>query len=104
MGVNTDITAPPFKPIAPTGGVDPSGISAQPNIRDMTNDAKKQVSERMAQFRLRMQNNAPQQQPSIPPQTEEPVDATQKYTSAAANLHSKHDLVDRFVDWVLFSR
>jgi hypothetical protein len=83
----------------------PSGINLQSDIRGMANQAKKDVSQRMADFRARMQNNAPpnaQEQPQPQPQPKPATPAM--YVSAAVSLNENHDLVDRFVDWVLFAR
>jgi len=41
MGVSTDATAVPFKPLPPQPGMPPSGIAAQNNIRGIANQAKK---------------------------------------------------------------
>jgi len=101
MGVNTDQSAVPFRPLPATGKFPPSGINMQTDIRGLANNAKKTVSERMAQFRARMQNNAPPSEQAQP----QPKPATpQMYVSSALDLHENHDLVDRFVDWVLFAK
>jgi len=94
MGVITDQPAVPFMPQAPKPGIPPSGIDNQPNIRGMANRAKGAVSERQRQFTAMMNDSA--QQPKLQ-QT-----PAQKYASAAASLEVNHDIVDRFVDWVLF--
>ena len=111
MGVSTDQPAVPFQSPPTIPGIAPSGINAQPNIRGMATNAKKQVSDRMAQFRTRMQNNAPVpggQQPQAPQMPTQQVPAqqpnTSMYVSAAAALNENHDIVERFVDWVLFKR
>jgi len=92
MGVITDQPAVPFMPQAPKPGIPPSGIGNQPNIRGMANRAKGAVSERQRQFSAMMNDSA--QQPQQTP--------VQKYANAAAALEANHDIVDRFVDWVLF--
>jgi len=92
MGVSSDMPAVPFQPQAPKPGVPPSGIISQPNIRGLANRAKGVVSERQRHFNAMMNDSAQQ-----PQQTPE-----QKYASAAASLEVNHDLVSRFVDWVLF--
>lgn len=98
MGVTTDQPAVPFMPQAPKPGVPPSGIVSQPNIRGMANKAKGVVSERQRQFTAMMNDSS--QQPQQPQQPQ--ITPAQKYANAAASLAVNQDIVDRFVDWVLF--
>jgi len=99
MGVNTDVTAAPFQPPPVSPGVPASGISSHQNIREMANKAKKQVSTRQQQFLSMVRNNATASQQSPPAPAIAPE---QKFANAAAALEANHDLVDKFVSWVLF--
>ena len=101
MGVNTDAPAVPFQPLPPQPGVLATGINNRQDIRGMANKAKQQVSSRQQQFLSMVRNNAtpPQPQQPVPTPT---VTPEQKFASAAAALEANHELVDRFVSWVLF--
>jgi len=103
MGVSTDATAVPFKPLPPQPGMPPSGIAAQNNIRGIANQAKKQVSERQRNFLSMARNNATPSAAQVQPNTQQPAAVTQgMYVQAASLLADNHDVIDRFVDWVLF--
>jgi hypothetical protein len=106
MGVSTDATAVPFKPLPPQPGVPPSGIAQQNNIRGIANQAKKQVSERQQRFLSMASNNAtPSAIQTQPIQQQAPATAPTAqgmYVQAAMKLADNHDVIDRFVDWVLF--
>lgn len=91
MGTNSDQPAVPFLPPAPKPGVPPSGIATSRNIRGQANQAKHAVTARQQNFLAMMQNNTPE--------AETPV---HKFANAAANLLVNQDVVDRYVDWVLF--
>jgi len=88
MGAITDQPAQPFVPPAPKPGVPPSGIANDRSIRGLANRAKASVADRQRQF-INMMNNTAQSD-------------EQKYANAAAALEVSHDVVDKFVDWVLF--
>jgi len=95
MGTITDQPAVPYMPPPPAAGVAPSGIAQHPSIRGMANQAKANVSNKQREFNTLMHSS--DQQPPQPV-----VSPVQKYASAAAALEVNHDIVDRFVDWVLF--
>jgi hypothetical protein len=107
MGVNTDATAVPFQPPPAMPGLPASGINNRQDIRGMANKAKQNVSARQQQFLSMVRNNATpsqqaQQAPAQMPAPAPVMSPEQKFANAAAALEAKHDVVDRFVDWVLF--
>ena len=97
MGVNTDVKAPPFQPIPPKPGVLPSGIAGRQDIRSMANNARQRVSSRQQQFLNMVANSA------TPDASAQPAEApAAQYAKMGRLLDENRDIVDRFVDWVLF--
>ena len=100
MGVNTDAQAVPFQPPPPQPGITPSGIGVGANnsIRGVANKARQDVSNNQQRFLSLMRGDAtPTQTPEQQQQQQQ-----QMYVQAAAKLDDHAELIDRFVDWVLF--
>jgi hypothetical protein len=101
MGVNTDVQTTPFQPLPPKPGTTPSGIAQHQDIRGMANRARQRVTNRQRTFMNMVADNMTAPTPAAAPASAA-GENQQQYLKMGSELADNRDLVDRFVDWVLF--